>query len=181
MILKLSRNNAVLKKSHDPIENVSFKEMSMVLCQKVRIGTTLQIVSDNSKVKPHRGKYYLLFMEEYDMVYIFYLDVSNNLRVIYTGPMLNAVSAVYSMIADNMEIKVLQSKGKRAYRVAMCNPFNESVEIKSAQYKNKSSERINQVYMNLFEAINFAVKISHDTHKQCAVITPKGSKFFIVG
>lgn len=181
MILKMSKNNANLKKSHDPIENVNFKEMSKILCQNVRIGTTLQIKSDNSKVEPHRGKYYLLFMEEYNMVYLFYLDVSDNLRVIYTGPMSNAVSALYNMIADGMEIRVLQSKGKRAYRVAMCNPYNETMEIKAAQYKNKSSERVNQVYMNLFEAINFAVKLSHDNHRQFAVITPKGSKFFIVG
>lgn len=179
MVIDLKRDAnagiAVLKKKDGYITN-NFKEMSWTLSDNVKIGTNIEIKSDNTNVKPHRGKYYALFVREFNVVHLLYLDVNQNLRVIYTGPIETAVYNIYRMISDGMVIKVLQSNQKRAYRVVDAEGM-----VINYTYKNKSSEKIDSVYLNLYDAIQFAAYRNHLTGKLYRVITPKGTALFEIG
>lgn len=172
-----------LIRSHNSFKGLGYKEMSRVLHENIRQGTMIHMVSDNKSPEPHRGTYYLLFMEEYQSVYLFYLDVKGILRVVYSGNIESAVSAIYRYVATDTDITILKSDSKRAYRVIRVvseqDPF--SYEVINGVYKNKSSQHISQVYMNFFEAINLAV-ISHTKDKRYTycVISPKGSIMFKV-
>lgn len=168
-----------LIRSHNSFKNLGLVDMSNVLKNSLRQGTTICVESDNTRPEPHRGDYYLLFMQEYKMVYLFYLDVKGVLRIVYSGNELSAAKAVYQYIANDTHLTVLKSDSKRAYRVAKC--VGDEFEIIPYSYKNKSSQIVPQVYMNFFEAINFAV-FKHSEHtKTCyVVISPKGTIMFRV-
>ena len=154
LMLNSNGDNSLIR-SHNSFKNLGPVDMSMVIKDNIRQGTTIKVVSDNDRPKPHRGNYYLLYMQEYNSVYLFYLDIQGTLRIVYSGSMESAVDSIYRFVADGMEVTILKSDSKRAYRVA--KQTKEGFDVKSMNYKNKSSQVIPQVYMNFFEAINFAV------------------------
>jgi len=174
-----NKGNNSLIRSHNSFKGLGPVDMSMVIKDNIRQGTTLFLVSDNPKPQPHRGTYYLLYMQEYQSVFLFYLDVKGTLRIVHSGNMEGAVDAIYRYVATDSEITILKSDSKRAYRVA--KETHEGFEVVGTLYKNKSSQKINQIYMNLFEAINVAVT-SHKNNPSShyVVITPKNTVMFKV-
>lgn len=161
------------------VRGVPHKKMSSVLTT-IRQGTTIKVENPNPRVEPHRGQYYILFVQEINTVFLFYLDVKGNLRYVYSGNSENATSAIYSNIANETELTVLKSDGKRGYRVA--TQKMEGFSVVPSYYKNRSSKVIPQVYMKLFDAINFAVSChSEDTSTPYFVITKDDGVMFRVG
>lgn len=177
------KGNHSLIRSHNSFRNKGWVEMSRIIEGNIRQGTTLHLVTDNTKPEPHRGSYYLLFMEEYQSIYLFYLDVKGVLRIVYSGNIDSAVSAMYKYVANDTNITILKSNSKRAYRVVrvLSEDSPMSYEVISNTYKNKSSQIISQVYMNFFDAINYAVSCHNKqrNYSYC-VISPKGSIMFKV-
>lgn len=158
-----------------------FKEMGTYLNEKIKIGSEFEIESDNNKVKVHSGTYYLLFLEEFNTVFLFYVDSTNKLRTVYSGDIGNAVSSIYKNIGNKSIVKILKSSNKKAYRVAKFRD-EKCIEIKTFAYKNKSSQRVEQVYLSLFEAINYASKLYKENNKYSyRVITPKETELFRIG
>lgn len=174
-----SVNDVSLFRSHMSVKNVDGKEISSIL-PTIRQGTTIFVENANLRPEKHRGQYYILFMAEYDSVYLFYLDVSGNLRIVYSGAMDKCSNAIYSNIADETELTILKSDGKRAYRVAVQS--NDAFEVIPQSYKNKSSAVVPIIYMNFFDAINTAVTL-HRKKKAVKyyVISPKNTVMFSVG
>ena len=85
----------------------------------------------------------------------------------------------YTWNSGNSEVTILKSDNKRAYRVA--KQIGEDFEVKAIKYKNKSSQLVPQVYMNFFEAINFAVTChKKDMSNTYCVISPKNTVMFKV-
>ena len=178
LVLNSYGNNSLIR-SHNSFRNLGFIDMSMVIKDNIRQGTTIKVVSTNTKPKPHRGNYYLLYMQEYQSVYLFYLDTQGVLRIVYSGAMENAVDVIYRFVANDSEVTILKSDNKRAYRVA--KQIGEDFEVKAIKYKNKSSQLVPQVYMNFFEAINFAVTChKKDMSNTYCVISPKNTVMFKV-
>ena len=183
-MIKLSFKNGLnsvdLIRGHGKtIKGYPHSDMSECL-MTIRQGTTITVENPNPHIEPHRGKYYLLFVQEINTVFLFYLDVKFQLRYVYSGNLRNAASAIYSNIADGTELTILKSDGKRAYRVAM-NQAGELLTVPT-QYRNKSSKMINQTYMNLFDAINWAVAC-HGSHygRVYYVVTKDDGIMFQVG
>ncbi len=173
------QNKSSLIRSHNSFRGINLVDMSGVLKTSLRQGTTIVVNSDNTRPEPHRGDYYLLFMQEYGMVYLFYLDVKGVLRIVYSGNENSAAKAIYQYIANNTYLTILKSDSKRAYRVAKC--AGDNFEVVAHSYKNKSSQVVPQIYMNFFEAINFAVySHSKDLNNSYVVISPKNSVMFKV-
>lgn len=161
------------------------------LQKDIKIGTKLHIKTDNIKVEPHRGKYYILFEDQFELIYIFYVDINDNLRFVYTGKTYTALNAIYNNIANETEVTLLKSIGnKKAYRVfeeIVNNETNERVYRNIVMpYKNKSSKNLTTVYMTMFEAINLAAnKKERDRLKNGVnivstfkVVSPKNTVFF---
>ena len=178
LVLNKQNDNSLIR-SHNSFRGLDPVDMSNVLKTALRQGTTISVESDNTRPEPHRGDYYLLFMQEYEMVYLFYLDVKGVLRIVYSGNESSAVKAIYQYIANETNLTILKSDSKRAYRVAKC--VGDNFEVIAHNYKNKSSQVIPQIYMNFFDAINFAV-LNHSKHPKTAyaVISPKGTIMFKV-
>ena len=174
-----SQGDYSLIRSHNSFKDIGPVDMSNVLKQSLRQGTTIMVENSNTRPEPHRGDYYLLFMQEYAMVYLFYLDVKGVLRIVYSGHESSAAKAVYQYIANETNLTILKSDSKRAYRVAKC--VGDDFEVVANTYKNKSSQVVPQVYMNFFEAINLAV-YNHSKHPKTSyvVISPKGTIMFKV-
>ena len=174
-----SQGDYSLIRSHNSFKNVCEVDMSSILKSNLRQGTTIMVENVNTRPEPHRGDYYLLFMQEYGMVYLFYLDVKGVLRIVYSVHESSAAKAVYQYIANETNLTILKSDSKRAYRVAKC--VGDDFEVIPHTYKNKSSQVVPQVYMNFFEAINLAV-FKHSKHPKTAyvVISPKGTIMFKV-
>lgn len=161
------------------------------LQKDIKIGTKLHIKTDNIKVEPHRGKYYILFEDQFELIYIFYVDVNDNLRFVYTGNTYTALNAIYNNIANETEVILLKSIGnKKAYRVfeeIVNNETNERCYRNIVMpYKNKSSKNLTTVYMTMFEAINLAakekararVKNGVNIVSTFKVVSPKNTVFF---
>ena len=187
LVLNSNGTNSLIR-SHNSFKDLGFVDMSMILKDNIRQGTTIRVISDNSRPQPHRGDYYLLYMQEFDSVYIFYVDIQGVLRVVYTGNVENACKGIYQNIANDTDVKILKSSGKRAYRVFRCE--NKRTDLEKSQlitftYCNKSSQKINQVYLNLFDAINYASKNYRNARDKknvsFKVITPKNTVLFTVG
>lgn len=178
LILNSNGDNALIR-SHNSFKGLGPVDMSLAIKDNIRQGTTIHIVSDNTKPKPHRGDYYLLYMQEYMSVYLFYLDTQGVLRIVYSGDIENAVDAIYRFVSTDSSVTILKSDGKRAYRVGEQAKDGE-YKIINATYKNKSSQIIPQVYMNFFEAINLAVSLYKRNKKPYFVVSPKGSVMFSV-
>lgn len=173
-------NSVTLIRSHGmSVKNVTAREMSAVL-PTIRQGTSILVDNPNPRVEPHRGQYYMLFAQEINTVYLFYLDVKGSLRYVYTGPMANAVSAIFGNIAKDTMLTILKSDSKRGYRVAYKN--GEEFSVVPSMYKNKSSKVISQVYMSFFDAINYAVSLhTEKPNSTLYVITKDNSPLFRVG
>lgn len=161
------------------------------LQKDIKIGTKLHIKTDNIKVEPHRGKYYILFEDQFELIYIFYVDINDNLRFVYTGKTYTALNAIYNNIANETEVTLLKSIGnKKAYRVfeeIVNNETNERVYRNIVMpYKNKSSKNLTTVYMTMFEAINLAankkerarLKNGVNIVSTFKVVSPKNTVFF---
>lgn len=161
------------------------------LQKDIKIGTKLHIKMDNIKVEPHRGKYYILFEDQFELIYIFYVDINDNLRFVYTGKTYTALNAIYNNIANETEVTLLKSIGnKKAYRVfeeIVNNETNERVYRNIVMpYKNKSSKNLTTVYMTMFEAINLAanqkeraiLKNGVNIVSTFKVVSPKNTVFF---
>lgn len=161
------------------------------LQKDIKIGTKLHIKTDNIKVEPHRGKYYILFEDQFELIYIFYIDINDNLRFVYTGKTYTALNAIYNNIANETEVTLLKSIGnKKAYRVfeeIVNNETNERVYRNIVMpYKNKSSKNLTTVYMTMFEAINLAankkerVRLKNGVNivSTFKVVSPKNTVFF---
>ena len=178
LVLNSNGTNSLIR-SHNSFKDLGFVDMSMIIKENIRQGTKIHLISDNPKPQPHRGEYYLLYMQEYSIVFLFYLDIKGTLRIVHSGDIENAVSAIYRYVSTDTDIVVLKSDSKRAYRVA--KETNEGFKIIDAVYKNKSSQKISQVYMNFFEAINFAVAChKKDKYNTYSVISPKNTVMFMV-
>lgn len=181
------RNNGEcsLKRSHNPVSVAGFQEMSQILESEIKIGTDIVIENENTRPKPHRGKYYLLFMQEFETVYLFYVDTKGILRMVFSGDMEKAVESIFNNIASDMSVKILKSSSKRAYRVVKSNRNSNETQVLNFTYRNKSSQNVEQVYLNLFEAINFASqafkKSSQNITEKYCVITPKDTVLFEIG
>lgn len=163
--------------------NLPFKGLSKYLEESVKIGTNILIKTDNTKPEPHRGQYYLLYMQEFGSVYLLYIDTAGVLRIVYQGDMGNAVDAIYKFISDETVIKILKSSSKRAYRVVdNSKTVDGKLSVVELQYKNKSSQINSQVYLSLFDAINHAVyRYKKNKSSSFSVITPKGTVLVTVG
>lgn len=159
----------------------------------IKIGTKLHIKTDNVKVEPHRGKYYILFEDAFELVYIFYVDVNDNLRFVYTGNAKTALYAIYNNVANDTVVTLLKSIGnKKAYRVFEEIVNGDTHEISTQNvvmpYKNKSSKNLTTVYMTMFEAINLAARRKIEARQRYGnnpnfavkykVVSPKNSVFF---
>ena len=151
------------------------RDMSLYINEHIKIGSDFEIETDNVKVRSHKGKYYLLFIEE------FYLDSSNRLRIVYSGDITNAIDSLYKNVGNESVVRVLKSSNKKAYRVAKFRR-ETLVEVKTFTYKNKSSQNVEQVYLSLFDAINYASKLyKEDSNFSYSVITPKETELFRIG
>lgn len=182
IILNNSRVGELKEKGSSNL-NLPFKGLSKYLEESIKIGTNISVKTDNTKPEPHRGQYYLLYMQEFGSVYLLYIDTVGVLRIVYQGDMGNAVEAIYKFISDETVIKVLKSSSKRAYRVVNNNKtVDGELAVVELQYKNKSSQLNSQVYLSLFDAINHAVYL-YKTNKNSSfsVITPKGTVLVTVG
>ena len=153
-----------LIRSHNSIRNKSMDEMSLIIRDVVKQGSKIIVKNSNTMPAPHRGDYYLLYMNEYEMVYLFYLDINGILRIVYSGNQENAISAIYKFICNDTVLTILKSDNKKAYRVINTQEEDKNINM---IYKNKDGKEIEQVYMTFFEAINMAVlmrkktKLSH--------------------
>lgn len=178
------RNNGEcsLKRSHNPVSAAGFQEMSQILESEIKIGTDIVIKNENIRPKPHRGKYYLLFMQEFETVYLFYVDTKGILRMVFSGDTKKAVESIFNNIASDMSVKILKSSSKRAYRVIKVNQSSNEIQVLNFTYRNKSSQAVDQTYLNLFEAINFASqsfkKGTQSIDEKYCVITPKNTILF---
>lgn len=172
---------AELKEKGAKTIKLVFQDMGTYLNEKIKIGSDFEIETDNQKVKTHSGNYYLLFLEEFNTVFLFYVDSSNKLRTVYSGDITNAVNSIYKNIGDKSTVKILKSSNKKAYRVVKFRR-ETLVEVKTFTYKNKSSQKVEQVYLSLFEAINYASKLyKEDKNFSYRVITPKETELFRIG
>lgn len=168
-----------------------FRTVSDYLQYYVKIGTNVTLSSDNAKVEPHRGEYYLLFVSEFRLVYLFYVDVKSKLRFVYIGEDKRAAEAIYNNVANDTTIKILKSSGnKKAYRVKRIDVLDNmySIDIVPLKYKNKSSKQLETVYLSLFDAINLAANLESERQKRGSscktcfqVVTPKNTILFTVG
>lgn len=157
------------------------RDMSLYINEHIKIGSDFEIETDNVKIRTHKGKYYLLFIEEFNLVHLFYLDSSNRLRIVYSGDITNAIDSLYKNVGNESIVRILKSSNKKAYRVVKYK--NDTlVEVKTFTYKNKSSQNVEQVYLSLFEAINYASKLyKEDSRYSYRVITPKETELFRIG
>lgn len=157
------------------------RDMSLYINEHIKIGSDFEIETDNVKVRSHKGKYYLLFIEEFNLIHLFYLDSSNRLRIVYSGDITNAIDSLYKNVGNESVVRILKSSNKKAYRVAKF--IRETlVEVKTFTYKNKSSQNVEQVYLSLFDAINYASKLyKEDSNFSYSVITPKETELFRIG
>ena len=170
-----------LKEKGNKTINYVFKDMSVHLAERLRLGTSVFINTDNDRVSLHNGSYYLLFMGAFNMVYLIYVDTKNNVRIVYNGDMLDAVEAVYRNVGNNTSVKILKSSNVKNYKVKAIYPDGKT-EIVSLVYKNKSGQPINQVYLSLFECINYASSLYKKNKGTIfTVITSKGNEVFRVG
>lgn len=184
MITLTIGNNA--KSQGVELNNNGKKEIVPVLdlakaLQGLKLGTTVTIKNDNSNVKTYRGTYYLLFMQEFEEVILFYQDSYGNLRQVFTDNEIYISKGIYFILADGTQVKILKSNNKKAYRVAYLGDNGEE-NVLTKVYKNKSSELIGQTYLDLFTAIKYATLLhSKEPNKQFVVLTPKGTVLYQVG
>lgn len=177
-------NNA--KQDGIEINNNGKKEVVGVLdlaksMQKLRLGTNITIKNENSRARQFTGNYYILFMQEFEEVIIFYQDSYGNLRQIFTDNEIYISKGLFFNVADDTTVKILKSNNKKAYRVVYLDDNGEENVITKA-YKNKSSGLVGQTYLDLFSAIKYAtLNHSKNPDKQFRVITPKGTVLYQVG
>ena len=161
-------------------EVVPVLDLAKVL-QGLRLGTTITVKNENSHVKTFKGTYYILFMQEFEEVIIFYQDSHGNLRQVFTDNEIYISKGLYFLISDGTPVKILKSNNKKAYRVVYVDDNSEE-NIVTKSYKNKSSGMIGQTYMDLFTAIKYATLLhSKKPSTQFRVITPKGTVLYQVG
>ena len=167
-----------LIRSHNSIRNKTMDEMSIILKDILRQGTKILVKNSNTMPAPHRGDYYLLFMNEYETVYLFYLDINGVLRIVYSGNQDNAISAIYKFVANDTKLTILKSDNKKAYRVINTQDEDKNIHI---VYKNKDGKPIKQVYMTIFEAINMAVfmKKKNQSYHYSVISKSKKSMFYV--
>lgn len=177
--VSLSRNMGSVKgREKSNLIDASYASVNNLLKDEIKIGTKVRIKTDNTRVEKHRGTYYLLYVEEMGVAYLFYQDVSGILRTVHTGSVENAISAVYYNVADDTDLVILNGRGKKAYRCVYTfidsNGCKKLMPIK-IMYKNKSSKENPQVYLGLYEAIMYAANFAKTTNNEVSVITPKGT------
>lgn len=161
-------------------EVVPVLDLAKVL-QGLRLGTTITVKNENSHVKTFKGTYYILFMQEFEEVIIFYQDSHGNLRQVFTDNEIYISKGLYFLISDGTPVKILKSNNKKAYRV-LFKDYDGRDTILSTTYKNKSSELVTQTYLSLFTAIKTAT-LQHSKSPDITyyVITPKGTVLYQVG
>ena len=162
-----------LIRSHNSIRNKTMDEMSLILRDVIKQGSKIVVKNSNTMPAPHRGDYYLLFMDEYETVYLFYLDINGVLRIVYSGNQENATSAIYKFVANDTILTILKSNNKKAYRVINIQDEDKNIHI---VYKNKDGKPIEQVYMTLFESINMAVLMKKKNKSQHYSVISKSNK-----
>lgn len=182
--IKLSKNETELKgRRNINFVGGTYEKLNTILKQELKIGTCIKVSSDNERVKKHRGKYYLLYVEEIGVYYLFYQDVWGKLITVQTGNIENAVVSLYYNVADDAIITILNGKGKKAYRCAAIRydiGDRKLVPI-AASYLDKSSKVKSQMYLKLYDAIMFAANQHNMTDKQFSVITRKGTELITFG
>lgn len=167
-----------LIRSHNSFRHKTMDEMSLILRDVVKQGSKILVKNANTMPAPHRGDYYLLFMNEYEMVYLFYLDINGVLRIVYSGNQEKAVNAIYKFICNETQLTILKSDNRKAYRVVDVQDDSESINI---TYKNKDGKSIEQVYMTFFEAMNMAVLMrKRNPSNHYSVITKNKNSMFYV-
>jgi|BioPla2DNA2_1021312.scaffolds.fasta_scaffold01813_23 hypothetical protein len=160
-------------------EIVPVLDLAKVL-RSLRLGTTITVNSENTRVKSFKGTYYVLFMEEFEEVIIFYQDSHGNLRQVFTDNEIYISKGLYFLIADGTPVKILKSNNKKAYRVV--SEYADGVKVFTKNYKNKSSEIVGQTYLDLFTAIKYATLLhSKEPNRVFQVITPKETVLYQVG
>ena len=173
----LERNKASIKgRKNTNLIGVEYARINKVLKDEIKIGTTVRIRSDNARVEKHRGKYYLLYVEEMGVAHLFYQDVSGMLKIIHTGSIEGILIAVYTRIADDTDLVILNGRGKKAYRCAVyVKRKDDSIKLAPFHitYLNKSSKEKPQMYLTLYEAIMYASSSSERLKETVCVITPK--------
>ena len=180
LVLNSSQTASLIEKKAKTI-NLVFKDMGVHLNEHIKIGSDFEIETDNIRVRKHKGKYYLLFIEEFNSVFLFYVDTENKLRTVYAGDIGNAVNSIYNNIGTGSVVRILKSSNKKAYRVASYSN-GELNEIIPSTYRNKSSQSIKQVYMNMFESIQYAANLAKRGNGiSYVVITQKGTELFRIG
>lgn len=145
-----------LARSHNPVKG-SVQEVSKALVNEVKSGTNIVIDSDNSRVKLHRGKYYVLVMKDYNIAYFIYVDVGQTFKLIGTTTLDKVVNTIYYSFGDGMTFKFLRDINQQSYRVMLKDTSTEGSRIIPKVYKNRDGQLCEQVYMTLYEGINEAV------------------------
>ena len=164
--------------NYGKVDTVVHTELNDIL-YNLRLGTSVKIKSDNPKVEPHRGEYFLLLVEEFEEIYIMYKDLSNKVRIVYQGYLPETGRALYRNVADDMVVKVLKSNNKKAYRVV--EEVNGEERVVEFTYKNKDSEVVKQVYLTILDCIKVAANRQYKNGGKYKVITPKGTVLFEIG
>ena len=174
--LYLNTNNTckLIRKSGS-FKNKTFAEMSQLILDNLRLGTSFEVINKNKQPLPHRGSYYLLYLEEFNMATLLYLDVSKDIRILYYGDMENAVYSLYRGLATGTTVKFLKSEARKTYRVV-----DDAGEEVSFEFKNRDAEICNQKYLKIFDAINYAVKLHKETGKTYSVVTKSGTTLITV-
>lgn len=182
-MIKLKMNGtgeASIIRSYNSYKGVSFVDMSEFIRLNINNGTNILVKTDNVRPKKHSGTYYLMYQDEYSIVYLFYLDSSNIFRVIATASKESAVDLIYRNVADETKIVILRSSNIQAYRV--CCENNYETYFVRKEYKNKDSQVISQSYMSLFDAINTAVhNYKSGNPGSYKVVTKRGKVIFSIG
>lgn len=167
-----------LVKSHGSVKGKTMEETSLAIRDGIKQGSKILVKNANTFPAPHRGDYYLLFMNEYETVYLFYLDINGGLRIVYSGNQENAVSAIYKFVCNDTTLTILRSDNRKAYRVIDTSDENKTV---TTTYKNKDGKDIDQVYMSFFEAMNVAVlmKKKNKNHSYNVISKSKSPMFSV--
>lgn len=177
--VELTRNKGSVKgREKSNVVSASYLYINNILMKEIKIGTTIRVKTDNSRVEKHRGKYYLLYVEEMGITYLFYQDVSGILRTVHTGNIDSAIIAIYNNVANDTDLVILNGRGKKAYRCARKHIDSNGslcLEPINIMYKNKSSKENPQVYLNLYDAIMYAAHYAKVNMGTVSVITPKGT------
>lgn len=170
--LAVNRGNLTVSKGKE-IEVLSESEMLNII-RKLRLGTKVFVNNVNQDVKKHRGQYYLLFEEEFDSVYILYIDLAGNLRQVAYSPISETIRLMSKNIADETEVIILKSDSKNAYRVYE-ETQNEGIVVREMLFKDKSSKQSNRVYMSILDAFKLATHLY-----KLSESNKRGSNFYVV-